>query len=449
MKERLITLGTALLALALVIFILSPQDSGTEKPVSVPTTEDRGSDGLKGLFTWLQREQIAVVSFRKRFTELFQDKSMPDQGNILILNMPPPREVRETEWAALSRWLDKGNSLIILGAVYHHPAWATGEDCFCDVKKFLSTYNWELYGDSDGDGDIDEEGEEGDEAEIENHENQKPKSTKSTNFKESIAAIQASVKEQIAQESTLSSVAMHPLLEGVKTLAVQTTPFLLKKQWTLESSDKANLAFRLLRIADQNTIAAWQMSAGTGKIVLMLTPNMFSNTHLNLADNARFLSNLIGQSLAPKGHLLFDDYHFGLSELYDPERFFKDERLHKTLACLLLFWLCYVIGYTTRLAPVRSQVTRLSTCDFIKVMAGFFARRVKKHILAEALVKHLLADIHHHRRLREEAEVWQFLKQHGQITGEQINLLKLAQAGQRLSLLRLTNTINYIRTVTL
>ena len=55
MKERLITLLTALAALALVVFLLTPPQPNAQKPVSLPTTEDRGADGLKGLFTWLQR----------------------------------------------------------------------------------------------------------------------------------------------------------------------------------------------------------------------------------------------------------------------------------------------------------------------------------------------------------------------------------------------------------
>jgi hypothetical protein len=428
MKERLITLSTALAALFAVVFLLSPPNPNKPLPVSLPTTEDRGSDGLKGLFTWLQRERLAVVSLRKRYTELGQDPSLPDKGNALVINMPTPREVRETEWKALSGWLEKGNSLIVLGAVYHHPAWATGDDCFCKVKEFLLRFGgWELDGEDVG----------------------KPKIKKAIKLQESLAAIQASVKEQMPQKHLLTPVATPLLLEGVQTLETQITLKLLKKQWTLKSVGTDNLALRLLRIAGQNTLVAWQMSMGKGQVVLILTPDLFTNSQLNRGDNARFLSNLARQLLAPKGHLLFDDYHFGLSELYDPDHFFKDERLHKTLLCLGLFWLCYVMGYTQRLAPVRLPVAKRTTRDFIDVMAGFFARRINKPLLAEALVKHLLVDIHKQRRLSNEAEAWQLLAQHGQITGEQLNLLKRAQSKQPVSLLRLSNTITYIRTVTL
>ncbi len=431
MKERLITLLTALAALALVVFLLTPPQPNAQKPVSLPTTEDRGADGLKGLFTWLQREQLTVVSFRKRYTELSQNPTQPERGNVMIISLPAPGEIMKPEWSALAKWLDKGNSLIILGAVYHHPAWSGSENCFCDAKAFLERFAWTL-----------------DEGSNTNKVNESTEN-KAKTFQESIAAVQAQVKNQLPQTSRLQSLSTHPLLQGVKTLDAQTSPALLKQHWTLVSNDADNLALRLLGAGDNSAIAAWQMKAGGGQIMLLLTPDVFSNTYLNHADNARFLSNLLRQSLTPKGRLLFDDYHFGLSDLYDPEHFFKDERLHQTLGFLGLLWLFYVIGYTKRLAPVRTPAVKLSASGFIDVMAGFFARRLNQHLLAEALVKYLLTDICKHRHLQDEAETWRWLEQHSRITGEQIKQLKQTQNQSRLSLQRLTNTITYIRTVTL
>lgn len=431
MKERLITLLTALAALVLVIFLLSPHRQDAREPVSLPTTEDRGPDGLKGLFTWLEREGLPVVSFRKRYTDLNKDKTLAQRGNVLIASMPSSREIRETEWSALSAWLDKGNTLIILGAVYQHPTWATGEDCFCDVKEFLSWYDWTL----DSEGGEDKSSPSG---------KKQPKTLQGT-----INALQAGVKDFLPQDSQLFAQSSHPLLQGVKTLHTQTRADLLKKPWTLSGNKPDMLSLRLLQTNDGNLTAAWWMNADAGRIVLLLTPDLFSNSRLGQADNARLLSNLLKQSLAPEGRLLFDDYHFGLSEIYDPEHFFKDERLHKTLACLGLFWLLYVIGYTNRLAPVRQANAKLSSQDFIEVTAEFFARRLSKPLLAEALVQHLLADIRFRRGMRSEAEVWHWLEQHSRVTNEHISLLKQALSKQRLSLLRLSNTITYIRTVTL
>lgn len=430
MKERFMTLLTALAALALVIFLFSPPRS-QQKPVSLPTSEDRGPDGLKGLYSWLGREGLAVVSFRKRFTDLRTERGLPEQGNVLIVSMPAPTEIRGAEWSALSSWLDQGNTLIVLGAVYQHPAWVAAGDCFCGIQEFLSWYDWTL------------------EAESGKSQAAAADVEAGKTLRGTIEALQAGVKEAVPQPNQLLAQSGHPLLQGVRTLDTQTRADLLKQPWTLSAGGKHSLALRLLGLAEGNLASAWQLNAGSGRIVLLLTPDLFSNSRLGRADNARFIGNLLDQSLAPDGRLLFDDYHFGLSELYDPEHFFKDERLHNTLACLGIFWLLYLIGYTTRLAPVRPPIIQLSSRDFIQVTAEFFARRLTKAVLAEALVKHLLADIHHRRRLRDEAEVWHWLAQHGRVTGEQLRLLKKALNGQRISLFRLSNTITYIRTVTL
>ncbi|ESS70675.1 hypothetical protein MGMO_120c00620 [Methyloglobulus morosus KoM1] len=432
MKDRLVTLATALAALAVVIFLFSPHNKGNENKISLPTTEDGGSDGLKGLFTWLQREKLPVISYRKRYTDLTKDRSLPKSGNVLFIHVPTTREIRKTEWDALASWLDMGNSLIILGAVYQHPLWASREDCFCDVKQFLSQFNWVLEGESE---------------KVDETAKRKPKETK--NFRESIEAAQENVKARLPQESKLPAMPITPLLDGVKNITVRTTPFLLNKRWSLGSDDNSNLALRLFDLPDNKVAAAWLMNAGSGRIVLFLTPDALSNKHLNQSDNARMAGNLTNQFLSPKGRLLFDDYHFGLSELYDPDSFFKDARLHKTLACLFLFWLFYVVGYTTRLAPVRMPITKLSANDFIEAMASFFARRLDKPTLAEAMVKQLIIDIYKKRRLRDENDAWLWLEKHSQVTREQLVLLKKAQTRQNVPLLHTSNIISDIRTLTL
>jgi hypothetical protein len=198
-----------------------------------------------------------------------------------------------------------------------------------------------------------------------------------------------------------------------------------------------------------DAVAGWQMKAGNGQIILMLTPDIFSNHQLNDANNAQFFVNVLNQALSPQGKVLFDDYHFGLSELYDPQNFFKDPRLHKTLLCLGLLWGFYVVGYSPRLAPIRLKGGKLSLLDFTDTTASFFARRVGKRQLAEALVKHLLMDICQRRHLVGEDQALLWLSQHRKIKSQQLALLKLALEKQRLSLPILTNTLIDIRTTLL
>ncbi len=445
MNDRLTTLALALAAFVVVVFLFSPNDPEDEKEISLPTTEDPGADGLKGLFTWLQREKMPVVSYRKRFSNLVSDKSLAQTGNVLIANIPTSTEIWESEWDDLADWLERGNTIVILGAIYHRPAWASGEDSFYDVKSFLARYDWTLTAKDNSD----DEGKPSQNNKANNTSPSAKPNKKDNTFRDSVSALEASIKGFIPQQSQLTATPISPLMDKVKTISVHITPNLGDEIWTLTNESSDSLALRLLSLADTKDTAAWLMNADSGRIVLLLTPDLFSNTVLGQDDNAQFFKNLISLHLAPKGKLLFDDYHFGLSELYDPDRFFSDTRLHKTLGCLFLFWLFYVIGHTNRLAPVRMPVTKLTSGDFIDVMAGFFARRTNKPTLAEALVKHLLSDLAKKRRLPNETEAWHWLEHHNRVNSSQLNMLKKAQARQHVSLLNLTNTIAEIRTITL
>jgi hypothetical protein len=430
MRERLITLLTALAALGLTIFLLAPP-SPQPRPVSLPTSEDRGGDGLKGLYAWLQRERLPVASLRKRYTALAKFAAAPERGNILIASLPAPKEVTKQEWRALSGWIAKGNTLLILGAVYYRPTWAGGENCFCDVKKLLHNFVWTLDWESADSAEDDQE------------------AFDQKTFREKVAAVQSGVKARIPVPDKLLTVSKHPLLNAVESVATQTTPELLEKTWTLAAGHPDNLALALLKLSGKDAPAFWQIKTGNGQVLLALTPDLFSNAQLDKAGNARFFANLLGQALAADGKLIFDDFHFGLSELYDPEHFFNDARLYKTLAFLGLFWLLYVVGYSDRLAPVRPAAAKLSARDFIDAAAGFFARRIDKRALAGELVKHLLADIRASRQLRSETEAWRWLEKHPQVHAGEIALLKRAGQKRRTSLQRLTDTITHIRNITL
>lgn len=430
MKERLITLLTALAALGLSVFLLAPPQPPAPR-VSLPTSEDRGSSGLKGLYTWLQRERVAVISLRKRYTELPRLTAPAQRGSLLIVSAPARTDITPAERQALKHWIAEGNSLLILGAVYDRPNWAESDTDFYELKKLLRDFSWSLVSDT---------------AEPAAPERQ---DFASKTFKEKVAAVQAEVKAHIPAEERLSAFSRQPLLFGVEHVAAQTVPELLRKSWALSTENNDNLAFSLLKRSDGKGDAVWQIKAGEGQIFLALTPDLFSNTRLNHADNARFFVNLLGQALSKDGKLLFDDYHFGLSELYDPEAFFKDTRLHQTLGFLGVLWILYVIGYSDRLAPVRVPPVKLSMRDFIDATAGFFARRVQQRALAAELVKHLLLDIRLGRRLSDEEQTWRWLEHHPQIPAGQLALLRRAVAQRRISLTRLTNAIIHIRSVAL
>lgn len=429
MKERLITLGTALAALALLVLFLAPPKSG-QAPVSLPTSEDRGVNGLKGLYAWLQREQIPVQSWRLPFRQL------PNaSGNLLIVTLPTPQAIPETEWRSLSAWVARGNHLLILGAAYRQADWIKAADCFCDVRKFLAGFHWSLS-----------------QAEAEPAqaaENPQP----GDSLKQKLESLQAQLQQQQPQDSRLQADSAAAPLQGVQGVASQTTPRLLSKPWTLAAAAPNKLGQKLLHIQLETggppLPAAWRLNAGDGGVSLFLTADLFSNKRLAQADNALFFSQLLEQTLAADGRVLFDDYHFGLSDLYDPQHFFKDPRLHQTLAALGLFWLCYLIGYSNRLAPARNAAAKLSARDYIQASAGFFARRLGRRQLAQALAQHLLGEIRRRRRLPSDAEVWLWLENHARIAAPQLALLKQAHGRQNVSLMELSTVLTQIRAVAL
>jgi len=425
MKDRLITLLFALLAFLLSVFLLMPPQE-PENEVSVPTTEDRGAQGLQGLYRWLETNKIPVNSLRRRFTDLSKEKLSP-AGNLLILSMPQQREALNSEWQALQDWVDRGNTVIVLGAGYFAPSWSDRGDCFCEIDQLLSGFSWSIDSDQEESSDQPED------------------KTSDISFKKTTDDFIRKMENFLPEQASLMPQSKHTLTQAVTRIQSKITAQLLEQYWHIDSENNS-LALRLLGLSEQQDITLmWQLEAGSGQVFLSLAPDLFNNETLNKADNAHFFSNILAQSLGKNGRVIFDDYHFGLSDLYDPEQFFADSRLHKTLGFIALLWLFYVLGYSNRLAPAHVAGKKTSALDFVGAMAGFFSRRLDNNVLAQALTKRLILDIRQHRHLSNDNEAWQWLYQHPNIQEAQLTLLQKAQQKQRTALQQLTNTITEIR----
>lgn len=178
---------------------------------------------------------------------------------------------------------------------------------------------------------------------------------------------------------------------------------------------------------------------------MSLAPDLFNNQTLNKADNAVLFSNIIAQYLGKNGTVIFDDYHFGLSDLYDPDQFFADARLHKTLGLIFLLWLFYVFGYSQRLAPVHAKKIRPSSVDYVNAMAGFFSNRIGKKTLGKELSRRLIRDIRYRWHLSSDREAWEWLQEHPGLDPSLLTLLQNEQQKQSVSLSVLSQTIIQIR----
>lgn len=426
MKDRLLTFAAAVAALLLAIVILMPPHDAGDKDLSLPTTEDPGAYGLKGLKTWLEQGGIPLFSLRKRYPELANSAALAERGNLLIVSLPLSREALRSEWQALTRWIGSGNSLLILGHSYNRQPWLGADDCLCDAVRLLKELDWELTRLMP------------ERAESEND---------SGGIKQRIESLQSGLQGLKSVVTEIFPSTAISLTKEVERLESRMMPALMGEKWRLSTASD-QLALRAF-ITELDRTIVWQIEAGQGRIFLSLAGDIFSNEMLNRAGNARFFKNLLSLTLARDGRVIFDDYHFGLSDLYDPEQFFKDSRLHRTIGLVIVFWFIYALGYSNRLAPVRAATAKVSVLDSVEAMAGFFAGRLDKKMVAQELTRHLLNDILLQRRLRDEQAVWRWLERHPQIPDSQVDLLREA-AQQRCSRLNLlTDTLSNIRTKTL
>src|ERR1700684_1378182 len=127
MKPRAVTLALALAAFGLFYALLFPKPISMLEPTSLPLTTDGGEDGLLAAWRWLQAEAIPVLSLRNHYDHL---SSMAiggtGAGNVLISVMPHRLAARAEEWQPLVRWIEQGNTLLVLAALDDTPRWTLG-----------------------------------------------------------------------------------------------------------------------------------------------------------------------------------------------------------------------------------------------------------------------------------------------------------------------------------
>lgn len=431
MRDTLITLAGALLSFFLLVSLMSPQTE--QQYVSRPTTEDAGKHGLKALHSWLLENNINTHSLRKPVTRINQE-ALPATGNLMIVSLPLAREALDSEWLALNEWVSNGNAVIVLASLYHMPQWSNTyewvrEDEIQDAIAKLTAEEFTLQRDA-----FEEE-----ESEF-----------SLTDVQESIQAFKPSPYQ-------LYPAVEHSLFSEVYELESLHTPGMYQYKdelddvqasyWSIDS-ESARLALRIIYGDTQEQTAMWLLPLGKGWLYLSAFPDLVSNSVLKQQDNARWLANLLSHTVADGGYVVFNDYHFGLSDLYDPEAFFADGRLHNTLLFIGAFWLVYALGRSPRLAPVRKQTIKPATRDFINAMAGFFTRRIKSRTIAHELATRLLDDVSTHTQLKGNS-LWNWLHDHPDVSEHDIHRLQRAsgQAPGRTKLIQLTRSINRIQKV--
>lgn len=348
MKDRMITAGSALLALVALTAILTSDDP----PPGLPTSEEKGPNGYWALAEWLRESGIPVVSHRQRL----DSPLAPGKGHLLITTLPSQRLLRMQEIGALRAWVAQGNTLLVLAALNDMPDWTLRAVFSLDSLEDLTDMQFEPLADADG----------------------KP-------LRRGFPGLESAVP--------LRPVQAHPLAADIRALEGVTDGYAHVHGVRSAPAEQPRLRLAQATAKQQQADALWQIPQGDGQIFLSALGSLLTNRAIGRADNRRLIANLVRHRLAPGGTVLFDDFHQGLSTLYDPAAFYQDSRLHFSILFVLALWFLYIVGAWNRLAPPRERPPEPEQQDFARAAGGFLARKLEPLHAGRMLFASWFADL--------------------------------------------------------
>lgn len=445
LRDLLITIAGALLSVFVLLNVLVPQQQHV--PVSKPTSADKNKHGLYAIYKWLSDSGVSTLSLRKPVHRM-HGNGLPLSGNVMLISLPYAKQALESEWSAINQWIEQGNTAVVFVAgLYAKPEWFSSADIFAPIKKLtadefsLSARKFTI----------------------------KSKEASNQNKNIELSDLQGQLDLFQAKRLKLSPVIKHPLFENIDALDAYYLPLLMQAQETddqpLEKvfysleSDSARLGMGLLTVDNELTsehadevlsdiaghYVMWLLPVGDGWVYLTAFPDLLSNRVLKQSQNAPWFTQLLQLHLSSSGYVIFNDYPFGLSELYDADAFFSDRRLHYTFVFIALFWLVYALAFSPRLAPAHTVKRLPGNKDFIDAAAGFFSRRLKTKAVAKALSTALIDELQSRTQLHGES-LWNWLQDHPNIYHDDVDTLKRASGYEkgRVKLIQLTQAINRI-----
>lgn len=427
MRERLITLACALGALALFLTLFVHVGEAERSEASVPTTAERGANGLAGVSLWLAGEHVPTRALRSRLDGALGGTELTLRGNLLIMSLPVATPFRAEERRALDGWLRAGNTLLVLAAIADRPDWAAG-------RRGLDADLLALTG----------LGEEPLRAGTRAGAPQRRGADAASDPGAALADAYRRLGEP--QRTTLVPNRPHAWLEGVRS-AVAVSDYRARALFARGralSLPHDGFMLCLAHERDSGAGALWVRPYGGGTLIVSGFASLFSNRALGVADNARLLGNIVSASLAPGGTVLFDDEHQGLSDAYDAEKFYRDPRLYATLGVLVALWLTWVMGGTRLRVPV-SRTPAPREAQLVYATGLFLARALSTPAAARRMFGHFLRRLRRHapRATEVDGPPWQLLEQHPRIARDDLEQLRewyaAAHSGGRVPLTRLHN----------
>jgi len=402
-------------ALLLFYLFLFPKPAASFGRISQPLSTDDGADGELAMWRWLQSEQIPVSSLRYRYDHLRElTRKDSNGGDVLITVMPHQLGIRKDEWRPLNRWIESGNTLLVLAALDDTPNWSFGHDGgFLDELRQLTSISYSPVKDDS------------------------PKQSDADR-------VQNKVKGLLGNpDIELVPTGQHALTSGVKT--VHGTSDQPADRW--KAVDVApTMPLQLLQRSDSGAQALLLARRGRGQIIVLTLASPFSNREIDAADNARLLSNIIAWSRSEQGLVVFDDEHQGLTAYYDSRAFFADPRLHHTLLWIVLLWLIFVLGPL----PLRNAHSPWKPVDdtaLIEASGRFYSAAVSPLEAAHRLFENFFDGLRRRLNLPETgAPLWDWLRSQSAIRDDERtqlhHLYAKIHASERIELKSLQNLLS-------
>lgn len=424
MKDRLVTLGLAIAAVAACYVFLFPKPA-PDAQVSVALSTDSGPHGYLAAWRWLKTSKVPVTVLRNRYDQLSGAAVAASvSGNVLLTTMPYRLSTSRKEEAPLNAWIERGNTLVVMAALDDTPDWALtgGKSMEQMLERVLRLKLTPLPEPNAAPSDA----------------------ARPPSLRERLRRLVTAVPANTAMK--LSPMGRHPLMNGVGSIgAFSEFP---ADRWTATPTDAAVL-FGIAGIDPSGESAVWLKRQGSGQVVLIGVASAFSNRAIGEADNAQFLANLIAWCRTAQGTVIFDDAHQGAVGYYDPKAFFADPRLHRTVLWVFVIWFVFVLGAQV----FRVQEAHWRPADvtaFIGASGEFFAGILAPAAAAERLLANFFNSLRQRLALREDGSpLWHWLESQAAVSPDELAELRRqyakATAGQRVDLVRLQNLLSRLQ----
>jgi hypothetical protein len=432
LKERAITLGLALSALAVFYVLFLPKPQPPDTSPAMPLSIDAGPNGYQAAWRWLQAEHIPVDALHERYDSLNRaDARFAATGNVLLTTLPHKLPARPNEATQLDAWVERGNTLLVMAAFDDTPLWTLGTSRLVEAVGRLTRLKFEV---------IDDESPAKEPATVAKD----ATVARSQVPRRSVNSVLSSLVQ--SQHSTIEPRGGHPLLEGVHSVHVVSD--LPASRWRASPMDRS-AALQVGQIAGNGDPAIWLRRQGRGQVITFAVASIFSNQLIGEQDNARLLSNLVAWSVRSGGALIFDDAHQGSVSYYDAKAFFADPRLHRSLGWVVLLWFVFVLG----VQPLRTRIREWNPIDvtaFVAMSGEFFASTLTPAAAGARLFENFFNSIRPRLgSVPDGSPVWEWLSaQAGVSPGELSELRRLHDripAGRRVDLLRLQNLLSQLQ----